>query len=190
MHIVKGSKYCYLTLKSIKQSFVQTQSNDPAVWFQTIHFSSSIWPIYRTLSGATTQGQSGPYSHGNEGLLCTLQSSRHTGASPSDCLVSYPGYLLWWGSLTPQQRCSQCILQSQLTGRGTSLRQLVKILVWLLFSSFIIHYSNLPFPWTTLISWREETYTKITWQHHGIYLLMVSRLVGPKFTEILACFSI
>ena len=47
---------------------------------------SSIWPIDRTLSGATTPGQSGP---GSDGLP---QSSSITGTSPSDCLVSYPGH--------------------------------------------------------------------------------------------------
>ena len=67
------------------------------VLFQTIQFSistrfSSIWPIDRNLSGATTQGQSGPGSDGNEGVPCILQSSSITGTSPSDCLVSYPGY--------------------------------------------------------------------------------------------------
>ena len=39
--------------------------------FQTIHFSintqfSFIWPIDRSLSGATTPGQSGPGNNGNE----------------------------------------------------------------------------------------------------------------------------
>ena len=53
---------------------------------------SSIWPIDRTLSGATTQGQSGPESDGNKGLLHITQSSIITGASPSDCLVSYLGH--------------------------------------------------------------------------------------------------
>ena len=48
---------------------------------------SSIWPIDRTLSGATTPGQSGPGSDGNEGLLHIPQSSSITGTSPSDCLV-------------------------------------------------------------------------------------------------------
>ena len=56
---------------------------------------SSVWPIDRTLSGATTLGQSGPGSDGNEGVLCIPQSSSITGTSPSDCLVSYPGHLLW-----------------------------------------------------------------------------------------------
>ena len=31
--------------------------------------NSSIWPIDKTLSGATTPGQSGPGSKGNEGVL-------------------------------------------------------------------------------------------------------------------------
>ena len=42
-----------------------------AVLFQTIQFSnskqfSSLWPIDKTLSGVTTQDQSGPGSNGNE----------------------------------------------------------------------------------------------------------------------------
>ena len=52
---------------------------------------SSIWPIDRTLSGATTPSQSGHGSDGNEGVLCILQSSSITGTSPSDCLLSYTG---------------------------------------------------------------------------------------------------
>ena len=66
---------------------------------QAIQFSismqfSSIWPLDRTLSGATIPGQSGPESNGNEGVLRILQSSSITGTSPSDCLVSYLGQLL------------------------------------------------------------------------------------------------
>ena len=45
----------------------------------------------RTLSGATTPGQSGPENDGNEEVLRILQSSSITGASPSDCLLSYLG---------------------------------------------------------------------------------------------------
>ena len=40
-------------------------------------------------SGATTPGQSGPGSNGNEGVLRIPQSSSTAGTSPSDCLVSY-----------------------------------------------------------------------------------------------------
>ena len=47
-----------------------------------------------TLSGATTMGQIGPGSNGNEGVLCIPQSSSITGTSPSDCLVSYTGHSL------------------------------------------------------------------------------------------------
>ena len=43
---------------------------------------SSIWPIDGTLSGATTLGQSGHGSNGDNGALCIPQSSRITGASP------------------------------------------------------------------------------------------------------------
>ena len=48
----------------------------------------------RALSGATTPGQSGPGSDGNEGVLRIPQSSSTAGTSPSDCLVSYPGHSL------------------------------------------------------------------------------------------------
>ena len=51
----------------------------------------------RNLSGATTPGQVGHGSIGNEGILSILQSSCITGASPSDCLVSYPGRSFGWG---------------------------------------------------------------------------------------------
>ena len=52
--------------------------------------NSSIWPIDRTLSGATTPTQSEPVNDSNKGVLHIPQSSSITGASPSDCLVSYP----------------------------------------------------------------------------------------------------
>ena len=50
---------------------------------------TSIWPIDKTLSGATTLSQ----SNDNEGVLHIPQSSR-TKASPSDSIVSYSGYWL------------------------------------------------------------------------------------------------
>ena len=55
--------------------------------------NSSIWLIDKTLSDATTQGQSRPGSDGIEGLFRIPQSSRAED-SPSDCLMSYPGYSL------------------------------------------------------------------------------------------------
>ena len=45
---------------------------------------------------------SGPGSDGNEGVLRIPQCSSITGASPSDCLVSYPGHSL--GRVLPQCR--------------------------------------------------------------------------------------
>ena len=47
-----------------------------------------------TTPGATTPGQSGPRSDGNKAVLHIPQSSRITGNSPLDCLVSYPGHML------------------------------------------------------------------------------------------------
>ena len=53
-----------------------------------------------------------PGSDDYEGVLHIPQSSSITGALPLDCLTSYPGHLLcvWGVSLTPLQRCCQCIL--------------------------------------------------------------------------------
>ena len=70
-----------------------------------------------TLSSTTTPGQSGRGSDGNEEEPRIPQSSCITGASPSDCIVSYPRNSLA-GSLNPLQRCSRCIWQPQQTGPG------------------------------------------------------------------------
>ena len=51
--------------------------------------NSFIWPIDRTLSGATTPGQSGPGSDWIEGELSIRLSSGITEVSASDCLMSY-----------------------------------------------------------------------------------------------------
>ena len=79
--------------------FVYKKLNVKTVLFQIIQFSiiaqfSSVWPIDRILSGAATLGQSKPESNGNEGVLHIPQSYSITGASPSDCLVSYLGHSL------------------------------------------------------------------------------------------------
>ena len=94
---------------SISIVFVHTHLNVKTVLFQTIQFSismqfSSIWPIDRTLSGATTPGQSRPGSNDNEGVFHIPQSSSITGASPSDCLVSCPGHLLGESYLTAEMQ--------------------------------------------------------------------------------------
>ena len=104
-----------ITNNSIKhQSFVYTQLNDQTVLFQTIQFNishvciqfkcqSSIWRIDRTLSGATPPGQTKPESINNEGVLCIPQSSSIIGASPSDCLVSYPRHSLGAGAYLSEE---------------------------------------------------------------------------------------
>ena len=97
--------------------------NVKTILFQAIQFSMStqfcfIWPKDRTLSGATTPGQSGLWSDGNKVLLRIPQSYSITGTSSSVCCASYPGYSLG-GGLMPLQRCSICILQSQSTEQGT-----------------------------------------------------------------------
>ena len=104
--------YCYVLLTiQLNMSFVYTQLNDQTVPFLTIQFSISdlfahslnvkqFYLTHRTLSDATTPGQSGPGSNGKEGVLYIPKSSSITGASPSDYLVSYQGHLLWGGSYT------------------------------------------------------------------------------------------
>ena len=51
---------------------------------------SSIWPIDRTLSSASTVGQSRHGIDGNKEVFHIPQSSNITRATPSDCLISYP----------------------------------------------------------------------------------------------------
>ena len=60
---------------------------------------NSIKPIDKALSGATTPGQNGPGSDGNEEVLCILQSFSINRALASDCLVSYSGHLLAEGGV-------------------------------------------------------------------------------------------
>ena len=92
--------------------FVYKQLNVKTVLFQTIQLSistqfSSIWPIDKALSGATTPGRSGLGSDVNEQVLRIPQSSTITRTSPSNCLVLYPGHLLGGVlGLTPPQKSS------------------------------------------------------------------------------------
>ena len=46
----------------------------------------SIRPIDGTLTDATTPGESGPGSNGNERVFCIFQSSSITEVSPSDAV--------------------------------------------------------------------------------------------------------
>ena len=60
--------------------------------------NSSIWPLDRTLSGATTPSQNESASESNEEVLYIPQSSSITRVSPSVCLMSYQD-TLWRGVL-------------------------------------------------------------------------------------------
>ena len=68
---------------SIRIVFVHTvKCENSSISCNSVNIStqfSSIWPINRTLSGATTLGQSEPGSYGNEWILRILQSSSITG---------------------------------------------------------------------------------------------------------------
>ena len=100
--------------------------NDQTTLFQTIQYSiiiqfkceTSIWPIDRTLSGATTLGQNEPGSDGNKGVLRISQSSSITGASPSDCLVSYPGHSLGESYLFAEMQLVYSRLPANMTRYG------------------------------------------------------------------------
>ena len=103
-----------------------------SVPIQTIQFSistqfSSIKLIDGALSDTTIPGQSGPGSDGNEGVLHVPQSFSITRTSPSECLGSYPGYLLGvGGGLIPLQRRGHSILNphpADLAKPNTSVKQ-------------------------------------------------------------------
>ena len=79
--------------------------------FPCVYVYDSYWPIDKTLSDATRVGV---VLGAVMGVLCIYQRSCISGASLSDCLVSY--HYSRWRSLTLLQRCSRCILQSQSTG--------------------------------------------------------------------------
>ena len=64
------------------------------------------------LSCYTTLSQSGLGSNGNNGVLHIPQSSRITGTSPSDCLVSYPRHSLWKGGIISLCKDLVCVFYS------------------------------------------------------------------------------
>ena len=63
----------------------------------------AIWkghPMRLELTRIPHPGQSGPGSESNKGVLHIPQNANITEISPSDCLVSYPGYLSHWVPLS------------------------------------------------------------------------------------------
>ena len=88
--------------------------------------NNSIWPIDKTLSDATTPGQSGHGIDGNEGVLYIRQNSSITESSSSDCFVSYPGHSLKkfypsaeMQSATPPDLATRHLDQMGLSGANT-----------------------------------------------------------------------
>ena len=110
---------------SIKhQSFVYTQLDYQTVLFLTIQFSIShliahclnVKHFYLTLSGATTPGQSGPESIGNEGVLSIPKAPVWLESHHQIALCHIKDTNWSGGCLTILQRYSLCFLQPQLTG--------------------------------------------------------------------------
>ena len=129
LHAVSMSKHLYFKQFSLTEV---RSLNIKTVLFQVIQFNisthfSSISPIDRNLTDATTPGQSELGSDGNEGITRIPQSSSISGTSPSDCFVSYPEHSL---------RCSRCILQPQLTGQGYPSNYLT--------GSLLLNFGDLP----------------------------------------------
>ena len=83
--------FCLLTVKWKKVNFKQPS-------LAKLQFSS-IWPIDRTLSGATTSGQSEPGSDGNKEVFYIRQAPALL--EPHHQIVSCHNQDTRWGSLTP-----------------------------------------------------------------------------------------
>ena len=106
---------------------------------------SSLWPLDTTLSDATTPSQNRPGSDSNERV------------PKSPALLKPHRQTVWchkqdthWGSFTSLQKCSQCILQSQLTGptsveerSESSIRSISAIIFWAIFTCDSSLYINL-----------------------------------------------
>ena len=105
---------------SINTQFKCKNSQLSKRWF------SFISSIDRTLSGASTLSQSGLGSNGKQGVLCIPQSSK-TGASLSDCFVSYPRHSL--SGCSSWQRRSQWILQPCTCRLGCEDKSLISFII-------------------------------------------------------------
>ena len=122
-HLMNFKQFSFsISISFCLQTVKGQNSSISKILFKISTQFSFIWPIDRTLSGATTPGQNVLGSDSNERILRIPQSSSITEFSPSDCLVSYK-VTRWEGELTPMQKCSQynrynrCILQPLPTGQ-------------------------------------------------------------------------
>ena len=118
----------------MKQFYFKHFSSALVICLHSVYTSnSSMWPIHRTISCATTPDQRGRGGNCNEGELFIHQSSSITGASQTDCIMSYARHT--FVGLTPRKRCCQCILQHQITAMSFSLCELVSIFFSCIFIS-------------------------------------------------------
>ena len=144
------------------QSFVYTQLNDQTVLFLTIQFSIShlcaqslndeqFYLTYRILPGATTPGQSGPGSDGNEGVFCIPQSSSITWHSQSDWFLSYPGHLLV-EVVVESYPCAQMqsVYSTTLAEWAVEFLELVWDGVWIGYSCILYHCDKSTLFWVTV----------------------------------------
>ena len=80
----RGYGCCQVNPISLKNVMKENYTTCLFVWVLWHINLCSIWPIDRAQTGATTLGQSGPGSNGNEGVIHIPQSSSNTGISLSD----------------------------------------------------------------------------------------------------------
>ena len=94
--------------------------------------NSFIWPTDRSLLPATHQGQSHSWSDFNDGLLHISPSTSNTGASLSDCLVSFPGHSLGEVLSLCEDAVGIFYISSRLGPKfGTSFRAfIIELIMW------------------------------------------------------------
>ena len=100
---LNGYNHCYVSLTiqvNISHLFTHIEISNSSISNDSVLHKSFVCTefkfqtnIEKALAHATSPGQSRSGGVGNEGVLRISQSSSITGASPSDCLMSYPGHL-------------------------------------------------------------------------------------------------
>ena len=118
---LNGSKYCYLSL-TIQLNI-----------YHLFAFSLNIKKFYlahiRTLSGATTPDRSGSGYNVNEGVP-HIPHSFKTGASPSDCFVTYPGHSLMGFYTSAEMQSLYSVPPSQLALCNTVAVIVTYSIIW------------------------------------------------------------
>ena len=71
-----------------------------------------VWFGFMAYKGTTTQGQSGSGNDSNKKVSSISQTSRIIGASPSDCIESYPGTSLRKAYLSAEMQSEYSAVQT------------------------------------------------------------------------------